>query len=63
MLSPGRIPLTDDETQAVEKLLAKHAGESISLTRRDPGESGPVLVHVGRDTYEVDGAKSKKVKS
>jgi hypothetical protein len=62
MLSPGRIPLTDDETQTVEKLLAKHPGESVSLTRRDPGETGPVLVHVGRQTYQVDGAKSKKLR-
>ncbi len=52
MLSAGRIPLTAAEHAAIDKLLAKHGDGS--LTRRDPGETGPVLVHIGDDTWKVD---------
>jgi hypothetical protein len=41
------------EHELVEKLIAKHPDKPISITRRDPGESGPLLVHVGDKTYEV----------
>lgn len=62
MLSPGRIPMSDDEHRGVEKLLAEHEGEQAGLTRRDPGDSGPVLVHIGGDTWEIaEDGKRKKV--
>lgn len=51
-----RIPLTTAENAAVNKLIAKNPGEPVSLTRRDPGETGPVLVYVGATTYVVDAA-------
>lgn len=54
MLRPGRIPLTPAEHDAVDDLIGRHAGAAVSLTRRDPGESGPLLVHVGDETYLVD---------
>lgn len=53
MLIPGRLQLSRKEERAVEQLLADHAGEPVSLTRRDAGERGPVLVHVGDRTFEV----------
>jgi hypothetical protein len=61
MLNHGRIPLTNQEHDTIEKLLAKHAGAA-TLTRRDPGETGPILAHLGDDTYQIDGAKAKKVR-
>jgi hypothetical protein len=62
MLNHGRIPLTNQEHDTIEKLLANHDGGPVTLTRRDPGETGPILAHAGDDTYQVDGAKAKKVR-
>ena len=53
MIGAGRIPLNEAEHQAVEELIAAHPGVAVSLTRRDPGESGPVLVHVDAATFVV----------
>jgi len=53
MLEQGRIPLTEAENEAIDKLLDGHDGNA-SLTRRDPGETGPVLVHIGDQVFEVD---------
>jgi hypothetical protein len=52
-LHEGRIPLSDAETEAVDALLTRHSGAA-SLTRRDPGETGPVLVHIGETSWQVD---------
>lgn len=62
MLGEGCIPLSPAEHEAVDKLATEHPGESLSLTRRDPGESGPLLVHVGADTFMVgdDGQRRKQ---
>ncbi len=61
-LSTGRIELNEDEKAAVEKLAHENDGAAISLTRRDPGETGPLLVHVDDATYEVgEDGKRKKV--
>lgn len=50
------------ETAAIEKLLGEHPGGTASLTRRDPGESGPMLVHIGDNTWEIsEDGKRKKV--
>ena len=54
MLTEGRIPLTDAEHGAVDDLIAMNPGLAVSLTRRDPGESGPLLVYVGDSAYSVD---------
>jgi hypothetical protein len=54
MLQPGRLPLTTAESEAVDALFEKHGDALLSLTRRDPGETGPVLAHIGADTYEID---------
>lgn len=54
MLQHGRIPLTAAEEEAVARLEAEH-GPAEGLTRRDPGETGPVLVTIGGRVFEVDG--------
>jgi len=62
MLTPGRLPVSDAEQKAIEKLMAENEGEPVSFTRRDPGETGPVLAHVGDKTIEIDeGGHRKKV--
>ena len=53
-LSNNRIPLSPAEHDAVEALLEQHGEKVLSLTRRDPGETGPVLVQLEDATYEVD---------
>jgi hypothetical protein len=57
-----RIPMTAVEAKAFTALKAKH--KVISITRRDPGESGPVLVHLeDGTTLEMDKkGKTKAVK-
>jgi hypothetical protein len=43
--------------------MAEHPDESLAITRRDPGEKGPLLIHViGGDTYEVAGGNLRKVR-
>jgi hypothetical protein len=53
MLQEGRIPLSAAEHEAVDALIAANPGVPISLTRRDAGESGPLIVHVADGYYEV----------
>lgn len=55
MLEPSRPPLTDAEAAAIDALLARH-GARASFARRDPGESGPVVVEVAGRRFEVDTA-------
>lgn len=61
MLSEGRLPLSEAEHAAVDKLAAEHPDDVVSLTRRDPGESGPLLVQAGAKTWEIasDGKRKK----
>lgn len=54
MLREGRLPLSEAEHAAVDKLIAKNPDEPLTLTRRDPGETGPLLVHASDTTYLVD---------
>lgn len=58
MLSEGRIPTAESEHEAVDKLLAEHAGESASLTR----EGDLLLVQIGADIWEIseDGKRKKQ---
>ncbi len=44
MIQPGRIEMTEKEVAQLEALLSDLDGEPVSITRRDPNESGPVLV-------------------
>jgi prefoldin subunit 5 len=62
VLSEGRIEALQAEHDAVDKLRAKYADAAISLTRRDPDNTGPLLVHVDNDTYVVgeDGKVTKQ---
>lgn len=60
MLQPGRIPHDEAEGAALDKLLEQNPDAAISLTRRDPGETGPLLVHVGDVTYEIDEAGHRR---
>lgn len=62
-IAQGRIPLNlnDKENTAIDKLLENHDGTA-SLTRRDPGNSGPVVVEIGDESWEIsDSGKAKKV--
>ncbi len=62
MLGEGRIPLQQEEHDAVDKLIAKHPDDPVSFSRRDPGETGPLVVGVGEDTYivQADGKTRKQ---
>lgn len=62
MLYHGRLPLNAAENDAVETLITKHRGEQVSLTRRDPGDTGPLLVHVGHQTWQISAnGRARKV--
>lgn len=64
MLGEGRLPLSPAEHRAVDKLTAENENAAISFARRDPGEVGPLVVHVDEDTYlvDADGKRSKQRK-
>lgn len=53
LIAPGRIPLNAAEHAAVDKLAAKHPDAPLGLTRRDPGNTGPLLVHAVDAAYLV----------
>lgn len=53
MLFPGRIPLNAAETAALDELLAQSSG-SVTITRRDPNDSGPVLVQLEDATWLIN---------
>jgi hypothetical protein len=54
MLSPGRIPLNAAEEAALEALLESQPGRSLTLTRRDPGDTGPLLVQSDDGAWEIN---------
>ena len=60
----GRIPLKDAEHAAVDKLLAKHDAPA-GISRRDPGETGPVVVDIdGVGVWHIDSSgKTTKQKA
>ena len=58
MLEQGTIPMSGAEAKAVEKLMVKH-GSNMSLSRRDPGESGPLVVQSGNKTWHVADGKAR----
>ena len=61
MLQGGRIPLSETEHAAVDKLAAENSGVSLGLTRRDPGETGPLIVTADGVEYQIneDGTRRK----
>jgi hypothetical protein len=63
MLEHGRIPMDETEAAAVEETLKKYAGlGQPSITRRDPGETGPLLVHFADRTFEIHGSRVRRAK-
>lgn len=62
MLHDGRIPMNDAEHEALDALEEKHKGMSLTYSRRDPGNTGPLWVQTGDDTYEVSEAGKVKKK-
>lgn len=62
-LTAGKIPLSRREESAVSAVVAKHPGVTATLSRRDPGELGPVLVQIGESAYEIDSrGRSRRVR-
>lgn len=58
-LQPGRIPMTDTETKALDALIEEH-GAARSLTRRDPEETGPVIVDFDGRRFQIDANGRKR---
>lgn len=54
-LQNGLIPMDDAELAELEQLMHDH--EIVSLTRRDPGESGPVVVHLADGSEALIGGE------
>jgi hypothetical protein len=47
MLSNQRIPLNEDEAEAVDRLMENSPeGSVVGLTRSEPGETGPLRVEI-----------------
>lgn len=57
---PGWKPHQAGELDAIKKLKKQHPDKPISITRRDPGERGPLLLHVGDETFVVEDGKMRK---
>ncbi len=54
MLEQGTIPLNDKEQAAIDEIRSEIPDVQFSLSRRDPGETGPVIVHIpGSDPFEL----------
>lgn len=51
--------MTEEEETAVLQLLTE--GENATVSRRDPGDTGPVVVQTADATYVVTGRKARKV--
>ena len=62
MMQEGRIPMNEAEHAAIDKLAGEHAGESVGVTRRDPGETGPLIATVAGIEYLIndDGTRRKQ---
>jgi hypothetical protein len=55
-INPQRIPMSELEEEAVNRLLAAEVNPQsiVSLARNEPGESGPVRVEVDGNVWLVD---------
>jgi len=54
MLQTGYIEMTRRERIVLDTLLEEHSDARATFARRDPGESGPILVRVADRVFEVD---------
>ena len=62
MMQEGRIRMNEAEHAAIDKLQGEHEEESIGVTRRDPGETGPLIATVAGTEYLIgEDGKRKKV--
>jgi hypothetical protein len=52
MIEEGRIKMTKRASAAVDELVDEHGRGSLS--RRDAGEKGPVVLKVGGKQFEID---------
>lgn len=52
MLTEGRIPLNTAEETALDGLVETH-GNPVGFTRRDPGETGPVILTFPGRVFEI----------
>ncbi len=61
-LREGRISASEAEHAAIDKLVADNPDAQVCFSRRDPGETGPLIVSVGEDVYEMadDGTTVKQ---
>lgn len=57
---PGWKPHQKGELEAIRKLKDEHPDKPLTVTRRDPGETGPLLLHVGDETFVVVKGKLRK---
>ena len=48
--------MNDAEHEALNALVDKHKGVCLTVSRRDPGNEGPLWIQAGDDTYEVSEA-------
>ncbi len=53
MVIPGRIPMTEAESEGIDKLLAREQGKQIALTRAEPGDTGPIQVEIDGKVWRV----------
>ncbi len=53
MVIPGRIPMTEAESEGIDKLLAREQGARITLTRAEPGDKGPIQVEIDDKVWRV----------
>lgn len=55
MLSPGRIPMSAAENERLDELLEQRGADGVTITRRDPGDTGPLVVAFpDGETVELD---------
>lgn len=62
MLGRGRLPMTEAENDALERLLEREEAQekTISLTRTEPGEKGPIAVEIGDECWHIEGSSFRK---
>jgi hypothetical protein len=54
MLHSGMLDMSRKERIAVDTLLEKLGEPKAGISRRDPGESGPLLIKSGGKRWEID---------
>lgn len=59
MVEPGSIPISSEEATALVDI--RIHDKVVAYTRRDPGDTGPLLVYTETKTYLVEGEKVSEV--